>query len=148
MNLTLARDYQDAELTLGLLSVEDLILDTLEPPWVPDANGGPGGTPLLSCVPPGIYTLVLHDSVKHPKTFVLVNEALGIYANPTPGKRCDVLIHSGNVEEDTEGCIVLGCSRGTLAGESAVLESAKAFAQFRDAVPWVPGHTLTIVGVP
>jgi len=148
MNLVVARDYQDTKLTLGLLSVEDLILDTLEPPWIPDPNGGLGGTPCLSCAPVGIYDLVLHNSVKHPRTFVLVNQALGIYASPTPGMRSDVLIHGGNVETDTEGCIILGCSRGTLAGEEAVLESAKALAQFRDMVPWIAGHTLQILGVP
>ena len=103
------------------------------------------GTPCLSCAPVGIYDLVLHNSVKHPRTFVLVNQALGIYASPTPGMRSDVLIHGGNVETDTEGCIILGCSRGTLAGEEAVLESAKALAQFRDMVPWIAGHTLQTV---
>jgi hypothetical protein len=41
-----------------------------------------------------------------------------------------LLFHSGNVEENTEGCVLLGESVGYLGGKRAVLVSGKAFFDF------------------
>lgn len=133
MDLTLARDAQvDETCVLGVLSL------------------GPWQTLENDFVPPGTYDLVLHDSVAHPRTFALVNPALKVYHQPgaipagESGARFAVLIHTGNVEADSKGCILLGLTRGELGGAPAVLESAKAFAAFKAQVPWQEGHTLTI----
>ncbi len=53
---------------------------------------------------------------------------------------CDVpghsrlLFHRGNVEGDTEGCILLGMRFGLVHGTPAILESAIAFAVFQRLV--------------
>ena len=38
-----------------------------------------------------------------------------------------ILFHKGNVERDSEGCVLVGRRRGELAGVPAVLESGLAF---------------------
>lgn len=43
-----------------------------------------------------------------------------------------VLFHPGNVETDTQGCILLGNRVGWLDGKRAVLESVKAFEAFME----------------
>lgn len=144
MNLLLTRGPPAEDCTLGKLSVTSYSWYTLEPPWLPDLDYL-GGTPLLSCVPPGVYALIPHDSVKHPRTFALSNPDLGVVASPASDMRDDVLIHSGNVLADTEGCIILGLRDGMMYGQDAVLESQPAIAEFRIAVPWVEGHTVSIL---
>jgi hypothetical protein len=45
-----------------------------------------------------------------------------------------VLFHAGNVEADTQGCVLLGSSVGKLKGDRAVLNSGATFVQFMDAL--------------
>jgi hypothetical protein len=157
MNLTLQRDSDDGARTFGALSWSDdqVELITLERPWVPAEDGSPGGHPMTSCVPPGVYRLVLHDTAKHPQTWALVNESLGVFHEPgdapagfigTPRFAC--LIHSANLVHQLEGCIGVGLSRGTWpdSGEPDITSSVAAFARLKAAVAWTDGHTLTISG--
>jgi len=46
--------------------------------------------------------------------------------------RTHILIHVGNVKEDTTGCVVLGSKRGDLGGKAAVLDSRKAINKFHE----------------
>lgn len=141
MNLTLARDTDNGVCTLGALNINGSALQSLERPWVP---GPAGGTKGISCVPPGLYQLVRHDTEAHPRSFALVNEGLGVYhlAVP-PGKegRTACLIHVANFPNELRGCIALGMER---AGNS-VSHSKIAIDRFYNAVPWIDGaHTLEI----
>src|SRR5690606_12463494 len=81
---------------------------TLEDPWNNNA-------PFNSCVPSGQYTLVPHSTDAHPNTWALVNPDLNIYHYPSPDKkqadRFACLIHSGNWEDDVEGCILVGMTQ-------------------------------------
>jgi hypothetical protein len=141
VNLTLQRTSENATCTQGVLTADALTLYTLELPWVPDAY--PGGTPNESCVPAGVYQLVLHDTPKHPQSFALVNPDLGVIHEPDPAypnARVACLIHIANVTAELEGCIGVGLS----AVGCTLYSSAEAYAQFQAAVPWVTGHTLTI----
>lgn len=146
MNLLLTRDLDDGKCSLGTLSIFDFHVQTLERPWIP---GPEGGTPGRSCIPPGKYQLVLHDSEDHPRSFCLVNEALGVYHYNIPsGKqgRTVCLIHIANRPEELRGCIALGIEREKL-GDSWKIKggtSKPAVTGFYNRVPWVEGHTLTI----
>lgn len=144
MNLLLIRDVHRPDCTLGILTAAEGRWQTMERPWVADTSGGKGGTPRISCVPPGLYQLVLHDTAKHPNTWALVNHDLDIYADPTLGKRSDVLIHSANWAFQLEGCIAPGEERVWDGKEWMVTNSKQAVNEFRAAVPWTAGHTLEI----
>src|SRR5690349_5576149 len=101
MKLLLRRERQQpsADCTLGLLFAGDLSLVSIERPWVP-APDSRGGTKGISCVPPGLYQLVGHNSDAHPMTWALVNEDLDVAHFPKPGDaggvRTAVLIHPAN----------------------------------------------------
>ena len=99
----------------------------------------------MSCVPPGLYDLVLHDTPKHPRSFALVNPDLGVIHEPDPqfpNYRVACLIHVANYPSQLEGCIGLGLT----AGPCEAWESAVALGKFNAQVPWVAGHTLSISG--
>lgn len=143
MDITLQRTSYGAACTEGKLILDGQTLYSLELPWIPDA-GFPGGEPDKSCVPPGVYQLELHNTAKHPKAFALVNRDLGVIHEPDPefpNARVACLIHVANYPKDLEGCIGLGLSQGPCF----VGSSALALAQFKNAVPWVAGHSLTII---
>lgn len=129
---------------------EQIILQTLERPWVPAPDGSPSGHPDTSCVPFGLYQLVLHDTPAHPATWALVNPALGIYHEPGDIPRGQTgrtacLLHSANLVSQLAGCCGVGLSRSMLDGEPDIADSVNAFAELKAAVPWIPGHTLQIV---
>ena len=85
---------------------------TLEDPW--DDN-----EPFKSCIPPGTYGVVLTLSARFGRE---MPRLLGV-----PG-RTGILIHPGNTDADTEGCILVGDKR---LG-SDVLNSRAAFDRFLD----------------
>jgi hypothetical protein len=94
---------------------------------------------------------VLHDTARHPETWALVNPALGIYHEPGDipvgvEGRFACLIHQANLVSELAGCIGVGLSRSTLDGEPDITSSVAAFQELKNAVPWVAGHTVTIIG--
>lgn len=146
MYLSLIRDTATPGYCLGVLRAGALEFQTIERPWIP-APPGLGGHPETSCVPPGLYELVRHDTPKHPRSFALVNAALDVYHDPTsvpPDRRAyartDVLLHPANRASELLGCIALGMNRGV----GCVLESHSAFDRFNPTVPWIPGHWISI----
>lgn len=133
-----------AQCSRGALPLPDgLILRTLELPWIYDA-ASPGGAHFQSCVPLGLYDLVLHDTVHHPRSFALVNPALGVIHLPDltyPDARTVCLLHIANKIADLLGCIGLGMS----ATDCWISDSRIALDHFNAQVPWVAGHTLEIL---
>lgn len=71
---------------------------TLEPPKEPDPNGNG-----YICIPTGTYPLTIQWSPKFHKQVPHVNSVPG---------RTEIEIHVGNFPDDTEGCILVGKSRG------------------------------------
>lgn len=148
MKLQLLRDPPTQNCTLGILSDGQESLQTLELPWISDPYCK-GGHPERSCVPAGEYSLVLHDSTTHPKSFCLVNPALGVYHLPEDvplgvvARTC-CLIHVANETSQLLGCIGVGRKREFVGNQWMVLDSRDAYAAFQAAVPWKAGHSLTI----
>lgn len=145
MKWTLARFLDCAHGNFGLLvlhgDTEDHVLFTCEDDWRTNQ-------PNVSCIPPGVYALKRVQSPKFGNTF----EITGV-----PG-RSRILLHAGNTEEDTEGCVLVGLSLGVKsvrdednaglpAKKLAVLQSKAAFARFMSAMTGVNEATIEVLGV-
>lgn len=79
----------------------------------------PDPTDIHFSIPVGAYLCKRFHGEKWVDTFEIV----------VP-KHTDLLFHSGNVEPDSTGCILLGEEVGYLNGQRAVLASGKAFGDF------------------
>jgi hypothetical protein len=91
---------------------------TMELPWKDNE-------PQKSCIPVGTYTCVPHNSATHPGTWELLNVP----------NRSEILIHTGNTDADSLGCILVGRTIGALNGVPAVLLSSVAFHVMKRTVP-------------
>jgi hypothetical protein len=94
--IDLIRQPSEAVQTLGnfTLTVNDVeVLKgvTLELPWMNNQHQ-------ISCILPGIYDLELFNSIKFGKCLHVVNVQ----------GRDGILIHKGNYNRDTHGCILVG----------------------------------------
>jgi hypothetical protein len=156
VDLKLTRLRDDGKRTTGKLFAGELVLHTMERPWL---NNDPAndGDDLISCVPPGQYLLVPHASAKFGQTWALVNHKLQVVHQPAdiPPKaegnwRAAILIHTGNWVRDVIGCIAVGLGANHPAkDEPMVTQSRQAMAQLRELLgPMTRGHQLTIEGPP
>ncbi len=110
--VTLTRSFQNDKVTMGALRVNGVQHDpiyTLENPWK-------GNKPYISCIPADSYVCRPFTGSKFKR----------VYALDGVVDRSAILIHVGNVEEDTSGCILIGLAAGELNGEPAVLNSRAA----------------------
>lgn len=87
---------------------------TLEDEWLDNAIG-------KSCVPDGVYICEPFISEKFGDVWEL---------QPTE-PRTAILIHAGNTNEDTRGCILPGKMFGKLGADYAVLDSRVALESLR-----------------
>lgn len=119
---TLLRNPTTDEGTFGVILLDNNItFSTGELPWRNNKNG-------VSCIPVGTYIAYWFNSPKHGWCYQLKNVP----------KRSMVQIHSANYMADKtlgklselEGCIALGKSIGVLNGQTAVLSSKQAIAEF------------------
>ena len=118
MEIVLDRLYYGDDCTLGVLSIDnELLCFTLENPWKDNQ-------PYISCIPEGDYQCRPHNGSKYKETWE-VQDVDG---------RSAILIHIGNTEEDTKGCILPGITKGSLNGERAVLGSRIAMEKLRDII--------------
>jgi hypothetical protein len=117
---TLVRQSSAINGTLGeLLDPSSIhVCYTCELPWL-------NNTPDQSCIPVGTYTCGPHNTPDHPNVWELAN---------VPG-RSGVLIHNGNTEKDSLGCIIVGSAKGTLNGLPAVLNSDVTLNMLRQKLP-------------
>jgi hypothetical protein len=109
--------------TFGRL--EPLGLYTCELPWLANAPG-------KSCIPPGVYKLVLTWSPRFRKPLYEVQWAPA---------RTGIRIHSANFPSQLLGCIALGERLGYIEGKRAVLLSSPAVRKFME---WAGGQTLDL----
>lgn len=147
IQLQLLRTERTADGTFGLLTLPGYTLHTCEDDWKDNQ-------PSESCIPAGTYRLHRTIYQRHGyETF----EVTGV-----PG-RSRILVHPGNTEEDTQGCVLVGLRRGLLAvhdeddpahpvvRKRAVVASAEAFRRFMGTLAAVDEAELTVewaVGLP
>ena len=95
----------------------------------------------VSCIPAGTYQCVLTPSPLVERiTKGKWKQAYEITGIPN---RSRVLVHPGNLVEDTEGCVLAASSYGKLKGERAVLNSGATFDSFMTFAAGRP-FTLTV----
>ena len=88
----------------------------------------------ISCIPTGQYIATRVQSPKYGNVFEISNIQ----------NRSHVLIHWGNRDKDTEGCILLGEEFGLLYKDWSVLSSKKAFNEFMEIMKDENEFTITI----
>jgi len=126
--MKLLRYYMGADCTLGILTDETgFLLHTLENPW----KGNQGD---ISCIPSGVYEVKPFSGAKY-------NNAYEVKHVPD---RSAILMHWGNTEKDTEGCILVGSDVGVLGVDKAVLGSRPAFKRLTEHVGLTNSFTLYI----
>lgn len=82
---------QTKDNTIGVMSYNGFECFTLELPWLNNAQN-------ISCIPAGTYECVKYHSPNHGYCIGIKNVA----------GRTQVLIHKGNFNRNTKGCILVG----------------------------------------
>ena len=85
-------------------------------------------------IPAGKYTCKRFHGTKWPDTFEIIVQG-----------HTALLFHAGNVEEHSEGCILLGASFGRLKGNRAVLNSGATFSVFMKKLAGIDRFQLEII---
>lgn len=117
--------------TLGALRINgEIFCCTLEPSDEDNQKN-------ISCIPTGNYLCKRVNSPKYGDTFEVTNVP----------NRTHILVHKGNVEKNTKGCILLGQYWGKLGQNRAVLNSGKTFKKFLEVTKEVDEFNLFIVQV-
>ena len=110
--MMLFRYYRGKDVTLGVLWDGSGLHRTLERPWKDNQQN-------QSCIPDGEYP---YNYMPHSSS----GRYKGCYhVRDVPG-RFGILIHAGNVVDETKGCILIGDRIGVLGGKKAVLNSRSA----------------------
>ncbi len=118
MKLKLKRTHHSKEATLGILTIENIktdIIYTLENPK--------RKTDKDSRIPAGTYKCKPYSGTKYKDVYIVLDVP----------NRSAILLHWGNFEKDTEGCILLG-NKQTTKPQPAVLESKRCFERFRSLI--------------
>ncbi len=90
---------------------------TLEDPWRENMTGE-------SCIPEGCYNATPYSAPTYGKTWQI----------QVP-RRSAILIHAGNTEDNTRGCILLGSTWGERS-KLDILASKTAVKRFHTEQPW------------
>lgn len=131
MTLKLYRYHGSKNDTLGLLFINDkFACYTVEDEYREDK------VMHETRIPAGLYTVTLRDSPRFSQKYG--HEMIAI--NNVPGFT-GVLIHKGNTEKDTSGCIVVGnVTRFNPDGDSRVEESGLAYDRIYPVIAWGVKH--------
>lgn len=132
--VNLYRIWQGDQGTQGVLSTNNFSCYTMEPPWRDNQTS-------ISCIPEGTYNVVVRYSQKYRNVYWVTN---------VDGRHY-ILIHSGNYGGDkslgykthTEGCILLGKTRGVISEQQAILNSRITVRKFNNLMGFEP-FTLSI----
>ncbi len=113
-------DYTNGDMTMIGNNSSDNV-KTLEP-------GGPATTKSGQDkrIPDGVYNVDNYESKKYPNNFIVSNSDVS--------KDRRILIHTGNVGDDTAGCILPGCisSQGSVNQSKPSMDAVKSFINRND----------------
>lgn len=117
MKLTLMRTKQDQYGVHGQIESDNgtVICYTIERPWL-------GNHPDVSCIPDGVYKCEPHIKSNNGQECWLLQNV---------PNRSGILIHTGNTDDDSEGCIIIGL----MYNDEGVLESELALEQLHKILP-------------
>lgn len=114
MQVKIYRIAQTIQAVRGVLLIEnEPFCVTLEDAWKNNIKN-------LSCIPHGRYICGKVESPKFGTTFQVKDVP----------NRTAILIHAGNTEFDTEGCILLGSEFSEINGKPAIIGSKEAYTRF------------------
>ena len=132
IEVTIKRVALLPDVTLGVLLVNGMPINViLERPWQDNQRQ-------VSCIPAGQYICKRVQSPKFGDTFEVTN---------VPG-RSAILFHSGNITEDSQGCIIVGENFAVWKNNVAAIEGSKVgFAEFKTVLDGVNEFPLTILEV-
>ncbi len=119
----LIRHTHLSKATIGVLEIHDE-MHTLDRGHIFTLENPKRETSKDDRIPAGIYKCAPYSGVRFKNVYLIKDVP----------NRTGVLFHWGNVEKDTEGCILLGNRVGELNGEPAVLNSRACFKRFRDLI--------------
>ena len=130
-NLYLKRFAFNDDATFGVFIDEnDPFCLTVERPWLNNQKG-------ISCIPEGTYTCKRVTSPKFGNTF----EVTGVAG------RDEILIHTGNVSDDSHGCIIVGHGLEKFNNKEGLDNSKYEFSEFLKRVDGLDQFMLAIKNV-
>jgi len=88
---------------------------TVERKWI-------NNQPNISCIPAGEYICKRINSPEFGDTFEVMNVP----------NRSHILLHKGNIMDDSHGCIIIGEQFESMKNKTAVLASWKGFSEFKE----------------
>lgn len=130
MKIEIKRSYGEKQ-TEGLLTVSSakgrFAGHSIELPWKDNAKG-------ISCIPEGTYELNIYNSPKFGRCLIVKD---------VPGRDA-ILIHKGNYNSDTHGCILPGCGQADINKDGLldVIKSGPAMEIILNL--WDGSGTLTV----
>jgi len=117
--IVLKRIAENEHGTFGVLIKDNIPLCvTLEDIWAYNK-------PNISCIPIGDYKVEKYSGTKYKDVWIVKNVP----------NRSYILIHSGNLDDDTEGCLLCAQHYGKLGKDFGILESKKVFDMLRKELP-------------
>jgi Family of unknown function (DUF5675) len=140
MDLTLKRAEYDSFGIFGEILDDsgNVVCTTLEHAY----DSGNGNGSYLPKVAPGIYKCIRHTPNRLPYETFEVTNVPNFDGNPVTG----ILIHKGNFDKDSEGCILVGATIASLTdGTKMVTSSAPTFNKFMSLQSGIDNFTLTVI---